>query len=280
MQKLKLVSSVALSAILFSGCFNGSPIPSKKGQKPTVYIESHTLEKFKDLSVENADARGVSQFFVEDKRYLRCDILPEAVASFAREGFEIVHDKQKADYSVELTLLSCGQGTEYFDYRDATPPKDASFYKNNLKHSAEYMKKTEGVVLPNKYYNMPQKDKDVLSAYFNTFAKENDTHVETNEHINGINLIGHSAGFLSSTGGSNSTANAFGAAGMAMGLISVFTSVRNPDIHNEFKITKNSSGKSFSRDVYIFPFTSQEWKINMKSFENMVMSNIPYKELE
>lgn len=279
MKTFKIITSATLGALLFSGCFNGSPTPAKKGEKPTVFIESRTVEKFNDINLENADAKGIAQPFVKEKQYLRCDILPETVASFAREGFEIVHEKQKADYRVEVTLLACGQGREYFEYRDANPPKDATLYKQNIALAQEYIQKTKGVVLPNKYHNVPDRDKETLKQYFSAFTQDKGD-VQTNGYINGVTLIGHSANYLSFAGSGNSGANALGGTGLALGLLMSFTSVRNPEVYNEVKITKTSSGKSLSKIVHFHPHTSQEWRTHMRFFENTVTDAIAWSELE
>lgn len=280
MKTFKIITSATLGALLFSGCFNGSPTPSKKGEKPTVFIESHTVEKFNDTNLENADTKGIAQPFVKEKQYLRCDMLPETVAGFAREGFEIVHEKQKADYNVEVTLLACGQGREYFEHRDANPPKERAFYKRNIAFAQEYMQKTKGVVLPNKYHNMPDRDKEALKQYFSVFTQNNGGDVQTNGYIDGVNLMGHSANYLSFAQNSGSSgANALGGTGLALGFLMMATSVRNPDIYNELKITKTSSGKSFSKVVDFNPYTSQEWRTHMKFVENSIDA-IAWSELE
>lgn len=284
MKKLKLVSSITLSALIFTACSAGSPKPSVNGEKPTLFIESHTANKFKDITEENADANGISSAFVKDKQYLRCDILPEVIVTFTKEGFSVIHDKKKADYTVDLSLLSCGQGREYYEFRNANPPKSKDFYKRNIELAHEYLQRTNNVVMPNKYYGIPEEDKKILESYFKeTQIKSNDTNVVTSGVISGMGYIGNTAGALGTLGGGSAPtgAKALGGFGLAMGIISLTGGVRNPDVYNEFKITKNSSGKSWSKTVNLLTFTPQDWKINInKPIYDWTIDEIPWNELD
>lgn len=136
------VLAVSIAAILFSGCSN-TPSPSPGKEKPTVFIQSISEEKFKDLTEEMAVWRGISPYYVKDKVYLQCDLTPEVVGLFSREGFDIVYDMKEADYKVEVEVRSCGGGINYYKN---TPEniKEKLLYK----HFAKWVNETDKSELP------------------------------------------------------------------------------------------------------------------------------------
>ena len=139
-----IVSSTMMITCGFLACGTG-PIPSSPGKKPTVYVKSNTLEKFKNLTKENAVWNGISPFFVENKQYMRCDMTDESIAVFAREGFEVVSSSENADYTFEVTLISCGGAfLAYQDNRSELALKERALYKDLM----EWINETDSKELP------------------------------------------------------------------------------------------------------------------------------------
>ena len=136
MLKKSIISILLFTSLLLTGCGGGSPIPSKAGSKPTVFIKSNTAEKFKNITEETAIWNGISPYFVKDNQYLRCDMTEEAMAAFTREGFKVVASAKEADYTVDVTLVSCGS-RNYKVNKSELPLKERALYKDFMKWVSE-----------------------------------------------------------------------------------------------------------------------------------------------
>lgn len=136
------VLAVSIVAILFSGCSN-TPSPSPGKEKPTVFIQSISEEKFKNLTEEMAIWKGISPHYVKDKTYLQCDLTPEVVGLFARQGFDIVYDIKDADYKTEVEVESCGGGV----YNSENTPENIR-EKLLYRHFSKWVNNTDKSKLP------------------------------------------------------------------------------------------------------------------------------------
>jgi len=140
-QKMKrILTAMAITGLaFFSGCGGGSPIPSSPDKKPTVYVHSHTAEKFKNITKANAIWNGISPQLIKDKQYMRCDMSEEAMAVFSRRGFELVAAKEEADYTFDVTLVSCGSGhyKNYLQNKTEIPLHERAIYKDLMQFSKE-----------------------------------------------------------------------------------------------------------------------------------------------
>lgn len=123
------MTAIAASIMLLSGC-SSIPKPAPGKEKPTVYIESKTAEKFKDLTEETAIWNGISPYYVKDKQYMRCDMTHEMMAIFAKNGFELVNNMKKADYKLEVEVGSCGSGTYYSGNGSNVKMSEKELYKH------------------------------------------------------------------------------------------------------------------------------------------------------
>lgn len=132
MKKLLSMTAITASIMLLSGC-SSIPKPAPGKEKPTVYIESKTAEKFKDLTEETAIWNGISPYYVKDKQYMRCDMTHEMMAAFVYNGFELVHDIKNADYKVDVEVDSCSPEGMYSRNRSSTPIAEKILYKNFAK---------------------------------------------------------------------------------------------------------------------------------------------------
>ena len=125
--------SSAFVATLFIGC-SGSPKPSVEGAKPTIYVVSHTAEKFKDITDATAIWNGLARYSVKDKGYMRCDMTQELMVTLVHYDFEIVTDPKSADYTMETTLLSCGGGyNTYIKNKSELPLQERALYKDFMR---------------------------------------------------------------------------------------------------------------------------------------------------
>ena len=316
--------------ITMTGCGGGAPKPSEDGKKPTIFVQSHTEEKFKDVTQETAVWNGISPFFVKDKQYMRCDMTNEAMAVLTQKGFDIVADKEKADYTFESTLLSCGPGfTAYLKNSHNLPLQERAIYKdfmkwisetpveklpsgakeiakliseNNpegfkrffdeeyqgkygrafgdtknwsrmLKSSYDYMKKTKGIVLPNKYYGILDEEKEILLSLDKKLSK--DTGMNTDGMGASMHLIGSGA-MLSGSSPKGQTA---GGIAMGIGLATALFSVQNPTPVNEFVVTNNKTGKSWTKETQ-FSIKSLSWEDNVeKPMDDWTIDEIPWGDL-
>lgn len=325
------VLSIASLTLYLGGCSSG-PAPKEGKAKPTVFVKSHTAEKFKEITSETALWNGLSPHFLKDKQYMRCDMSLEAMAVFARDGFELVSDAKKADYTFDVTVLSCGD-RYYRDNRSELPlqerllykdfmkwvnetepsklPADAKeiaklisennpegfkrFYDENYivkyggnfgsflgnwnfsdKHAREYLAQTKGIVLPNKYANMPAEDEQALAAFFKKI--EDDEIIKTNYHAEGADMIGKGALLYGNSVNGSAPANMGGVA-MGLGLLMSFGGIKSPSPNNLFKITNNANGKSWSTEMR-FDLEPQSWQSNIKGpMDDWVIDEIPWGEL-
>ncbi len=143
MKNFKMIAITAFSLVGLTGCFNG-PKPSVEGSKPTIYVKSKTAQKFKDVTEETAMWNGISPRYVKDKNYLRCDMTDEAMAVFAtEEGFELATNEKNADYTFEVTVLSCGQHKIYKENRAEIPMKEKALFQDFVKLTASLEDKAE-----------------------------------------------------------------------------------------------------------------------------------------
>ena len=174
---LKTILLTSITALIFTGC-SGGPTPSVKGQKPTIYVKSHTAEKFKDVTRETSWWNGISPFFVNDKQYMRCDMTEEAIAVFARYDFEIVTQQADADYTFDVTLLSCSPYRILNDNRTEIPLKEKTLYKDFMRWVKEEdasklpknVKEIADLIAQNKeegFYRFAHED--MISKYGQTF---------------------------------------------------------------------------------------------------------------
>jgi hypothetical protein len=328
---VKLILSL-LSIFLFIGCA-GSPTASKPDAKPTIYIKSHTAEKFKDVTEATAMWNGLSWYLIKDKQYMRCDMTEEVMVTLVHYDFDIVIQEEGADYTMETTLLSCGSGygayiknrselpleekalykdfMKWVDETDSsklpkTAKEIASLIKNNdpegferfhkeayiwlygnkfgdteywqykMRDDKKYIEKTKGIALPGKYANMPDKDKKILEELGRKFKAtlDADTSFYTGSHM-------ASGGFgMMSTYGSSGASGAIGGAGAAIGILMMFGGVSEPDVRNQFKITNNRTGKSWSKEVRT-TIPGQGWRENInKPIDDWFVDEIPWSDLE
>ena len=123
-------TAIAASVILLSGCGSNIPKPTQGKEKPTVFIESKTANKFENLTEENAVWNGISPHFVKNKQYMRCDMTHEIMAAFVYNGFELVQEVKDADYRVEVEVNSCSPNIiMYADNSSGTEITEKKLYK-------------------------------------------------------------------------------------------------------------------------------------------------------
>lgn len=306
-------------AIMMTGCMNGSPTPSKEGKKPTVFVKSNTAEKFKDLTHANALWNGISPRFVTDKKYMRCDMTEEAMAVFARRGFELVPSAKGADYTFETTLLSCGNGfKQYAGNKKELPIKERELYKDfidwieddenvpsDAKEIAELIaqEKEEGF---ERFYeeryiykfgrnpfgkgiwqinnNQDKKylistDGEVLPAKYYKITKEDQAALETLNKKFKAVAGIHNGGGDMIVHGAH-TGGAIGAAGIGFGILMSFNAVAVPTPVNNFKIINNKTGKSWEIDMN-FSIAPQSWESNIKKpMDDWVIDEIPWSDID
>lgn len=334
MKTLATIGMTSLVAFLLIGC-SGSPTPSKPDAKPTIFVKSHTAEKFKDLTEATAIWNGISPYYVKDKQYMRCDMTEEAMVTLVHYGFDIVTDEKDADYSFETTLLVCGGGRNaYIANKSEIPLQEKAIYKDFMKwvdetepselpktakeiavlikdnnpegferfHKEEYTRfygkkfnDTENwsrhigndrnyfinankLLLPNKYAQMPDEDKQILEELGKKFS------VNSQNINNSIYTGGHmaSTGFnmLSSHGFNSGGSSAIGGAGAVIGLVMMFGGVIEPYVLNSFLVTNNRTGKTWSADMR-FTIPSQTWKANItKPMDDWLIDEIPWSDLD
>lgn len=131
MSNISILSSIIAGSLIFSGC--AAPKPSKPNAKPTVFIKSHTDEKYKDMKSEMAIWNGIPPEFLNNKGYMRCDMTPEATVVFVENGFDVVTDKKNADYLLDVTLMSCSIHKAYNGNRMEIPLEQRTLYKDFMK---------------------------------------------------------------------------------------------------------------------------------------------------
>jgi len=131
MFKMYFKNSIFIFIVFLLSACNGSPHPSIPGNKPTVFVKSNTPQKFKNLTEATAVWNGISPFFIKNKQYMRCDMTIETMVMFQTHGFEVVANQKDADYTAEITLLSCGEGYKaYLNNRTEVPLKQKPLYKD------------------------------------------------------------------------------------------------------------------------------------------------------
>lgn len=332
MKKTIKLSLLATTIALLTGCSSG-PKPNSDGKPLTIFVKSHTAEKFKNITEETAFWNGISPFFVKDKQYMRCDMSEEAMSVFVNDGFELATNQSDADYTFDVTVLSCGNHTAlranmselplekrglYMDFMRWVNETDSSklpktakeianlikennpegfkrfedeeyLYKygqefdyeenwgNTYKRDLRYIRSTKGVVLPAKYHNIPDEDKKTLLAY-NERLKLNSIADNTGEFNSFTSNLGLSIASSPHIYGANSTNSGLALAGA--GVIMSFFSVSPPTPINHFKITNNTTGKSWEKEMR-FNIAPQNWHKNIeKPMDDWVIDEIPWRDLD
>jgi len=168
MKTIIKLAITALATFALVGC-SGSPKPSVEGAKPTIYVVSHTAEKFKDVTEATAMWNGLSRYFVKDKSYMRCDMTQELMVTLVHYDFEIVTDPKDADYTMETTLLSCGSGYgRYIKNKSELPLQERALYKDFMR----WVDETESSKLPKDAKEIASLIRDNSPEGFERFNKE------------------------------------------------------------------------------------------------------------
>lgn len=155
-----------------------------------------------------------------------------------------------------------------FDYTES--------WKYKAKADLKYANATRGVALPNKYAEMSDEDKKILKELGAKFqaSSNSDNRLSTGSHMtsSGFNM-------LSSYGTSASSSSAIGGAGIVVGLLLMSSGPSNPDVRNEFKVTNNTTGKSWSKIVRAGH--TQTWRTNVKKpIDDWFVDEIPWSDLD
>lgn len=150
-------------------------------------------------------------------------------------------------------------------------------WQYDMKKDREYLGASKLVVLPNKYYNMPDEDKKILQDLNKKFQ----VSANANNKLNtGSHMASSGFNMLSSTGFNSGASSAVGGAGAVIGLFMMFGGVTEPDVVNSFKVTNNRTGKSWSQEMH-FSIPSQTWRANInKPMDDWLIDEIPWGELE
>lgn len=325
------ITIASVATITMTGCGGGAPKPSAGNKKPTIFVQSHTAERFKGVTKETALWNGISPFFVKDNQYMRCDMTNEAMVVLVNKGFDIVSSKDKADYTFDSTLLSCGPGYKsYLENSNKLPLKERAIYKDFMKwvnetpnaelpadakeianliskndpkgfkkffdedyvrkygrafgdterwdrlmkETYKYMKKTHGVVLPNKYYGISDEDKAILLSLDKKLSKDKGMNLDATGA--GLHLIGSGA-MLSGSSPKGQTA---GGIAMGIGAVAAIFGVQNPTPVMAFKVTNNKTGKSWKKETD-FSIRSLSWKDNIdKPMDDWTIDEIPWGDLD
>lgn len=274
MLKIKLLVAVSVVIVLLSGCNNNIPKPTLAGKKPTVYVKSLTLEKYKGINGTNTKEYGYAitpRFASSESYYMRCDMSDEARAVFGRYGFELVNNDEDADYTFEVTVSRCWNRNE-----------------------RKYLSKTRGILLPNKYRKMSDEDKITLNRFYAKYPRKkisqkhshlglslmdygyqpDDLGVQnTTSHL-GADTFSQGAR-IASTGSSS-----VGAVGMGLGVLFSIGGVREPRVSNQFKIINNKTGKFWEHETN-FNTSPQSWyKNTYKPMDDWTIDEIPWGDLE
>jgi len=135
----------------------------------------------------------------------------------------------------------------------------------------QYLQKTNYQVLPNKYYGIKDSEKEILLAVNQKLA-QTDKMINTSTTDGSTSLIRAGAGY---NGGGN-----LGGALMGLGVLMTFFDVRPPVPYNEFKITNNRTGKSWTQKMH-FSIDPQDWFHNKdKPMWDWTFDEIPWSELD
>lgn len=134
------IATILFLSLTFSGCIGESPtppstkVPMVDNRKPTVNIK---FDKLENLTQENSVWNGVSFSIVEAQQESRCIRKENYIRFLMDSGFKVVLENEKADYTVEQRLLSCGHEQNSLNKKNI-PLNEKSIFKD-LKSVVEKM---------------------------------------------------------------------------------------------------------------------------------------------